>query len=139
MIIDNSTDDRIRGAALLNLAKYKTRLSDYKQRMADDADMVKQFEQGLGVEVTAYINRDPDPSEPSIEGLLEEVADKYADIVFAGERTMGEIAENELFALRNLAIGKTAPDIEGQDLDGVDFKLSDYRGKVVMLDFWGDW
>jgi peroxiredoxin len=32
-----------------------------------------------------------------------------------------------------------APDIESEDLDGVKFKLSDYRGKVVVLDFWGDW
>jgi peroxiredoxin len=38
-----------------------------------------------------------------------------------------------------LAVGKVAPDIEGEDLAGVPFKLSDYRGKVVMLDFWGDW
>ncbi len=37
------------------------------------------------------------------------------------------------------AVGKPAPDIVGKDLDGVEFKLSDYRGKVVMLDFWGDW
>ena len=36
-------------------------------------------------------------------------------------------------------IGNVAPDIEGQDLDGVAFKLSDYKGKVVFLDFWGDW
>jgi hypothetical protein len=35
--------------------------------------------------------------------------------------------------------GTVAPDIEGVDLDGVAFKLSDYRGKVVFLDFWGDW
>ena len=27
----------------------------------------------------------------------------------------------------------------GEDLNGVAFKLSDYRGKVVVLDFWGDW
>lgn len=32
-----------------------------------------------------------------------------------------------------------AIEVVGTDLDGVDFKLSDYRGKVVMLDFWGDW
>lgn len=36
-------------------------------------------------------------------------------------------------------IGCVAPDIVGVDLDGVEFKLSDYEGKVVFLDFWGDW
>ena len=27
----------------------------------------------------------------------------------------------------------------GEDVDGVAFKLSDYRGKVVVLDYWGFW
>ena len=36
-------------------------------------------------------------------------------------------------------IGKIAPDITGKDLDGVPFKLSDYRGKVVVVYFSGDW
>ena len=36
-------------------------------------------------------------------------------------------------------VGQLAPEIAGQDLDGTQFKLSDYRGKVVLLDFWGDW
>jgi hypothetical protein len=36
-------------------------------------------------------------------------------------------------------LGTEAPEIVGVDLDGVEFKLSDYRGKVVMLDFYGDW
>ena len=39
----------------------------------------------------------------------------------------------------DLAIGKLAPEISGVDVDGRKFKLSDYRGKVVVLDFWGDW
>lgn len=38
-----------------------------------------------------------------------------------------------------LEIGCVAPDIEASDLDNVVFKLSDYRGRVVVLDFWGDW
>jgi hypothetical protein len=37
-----------------------------------------------------------------------------------------------------VAIGKPAPEIEGKDVDATPFKLSDYRGKVVMLDFWGN-
>jgi hypothetical protein len=43
------------------------------------------------------------------------------------------------FQAERLQIGMVAPDIEANDLDGVSFKLSDYRGKVVVLDFWGDW
>ncbi len=39
----------------------------------------------------------------------------------------------------SLAVGSVAPDIVGHDLDGVEFRLSDYRGKVVVLEFSGDW
>ena len=59
--------------------------------------------------------------------------------VNAGRGTIGEIAERDLFELRFLSIGKVAPEIEGEDIDGVAFKLSDYRGKVVVIDFWGNW
>jgi len=37
------------------------------------------------------------------------------------------------------AVNRPAPEIRGKDLDGNPMKLSDFRGKVVMLDFWGDW
>jgi cytochrome oxidase Cu insertion factor (SCO1/SenC/PrrC family) len=36
-------------------------------------------------------------------------------------------------------VGQPAPEIEGMDSDHKPFKLSDYRGKVVLLDFWGHW
>lgn len=36
-------------------------------------------------------------------------------------------------------VNESAPDITGEDVDGKEFKLSDYRGKVVVLDFWGFW
>ncbi|MBI5462771.1 MAG: TlpA family protein disulfide reductase [Gammaproteobacteria bacterium] len=32
-----------------------------------------------------------------------------------------------------------APDFELKDLDGVPHKLTDYRGKVVVLNFWATW
>src|SRR5258705_202705 len=36
-------------------------------------------------------------------------------------------------------VGEVAPDIDGADVDGNRFKLSDYRGQVVALVFWGTW
>lgn len=35
--------------------------------------------------------------------------------------------------------GKPARDIRGVDADGQEFQLSDYRGQVVLLDFWANW
>jgi cytochrome oxidase Cu insertion factor (SCO1/SenC/PrrC family) len=34
------------------------------------------------------------------------------------------------------AVGKHAAKIEGEDSHGKTFQLADYRGKVVLLDFW---
>ena len=53
--------------------------------------------------------------------------------------TTGEYAEKALFAIRHLSVGKVAPQIDGEDIHGKSFKLSDYRGKVIMLSFWGHW
>ena len=44
----------------------------------------------------------------------------------------------ELHEIRYLSVGKEAQDIEGEDQDGQRFKLSDYRGKVVLLYFWSE-
>ena len=35
--------------------------------------------------------------------------------------------------------GRSAPDFALKTLDGADFRLSDYRGKVVVLSFWASW
>jgi cytochrome oxidase Cu insertion factor (SCO1/SenC/PrrC family) len=37
---------------------------------------------------------------------------------------------------RGPPVGQAAPDIVGTDQDGREFRLSDYKGKVVLLDFW---
>ena len=50
---------------------------------------------------------------------------------------IGELAAGLL--LGPSVLGKVAPDIVGEDIDGTPMKLSDYRGKVVVIDFWGDW
>ena len=37
------------------------------------------------------------------------------------------------------ALPVTAPDFTAKDVTGKDVKLSDYRGKVVLLNFWASW
>ena len=73
------------------------------------------------------------------EKLFEEAIDKYADVKTAFDGTVGRKAKNELFDLRYLSVGKAAPEVKGTDQDGKPFKLSDYKGKVVLLDFWSEY
>jgi hypothetical protein len=77
------------------------------------------------------------------EKYFKEVAERYADVPTPdGRSRLGKKADDELARLRNLPnlkVGKVSPEITGEDLDGKPFKLSDYRGKVVLLDFWGHW
>ncbi len=64
---------------------------------------------------------------------------QLAAIVGRKAPTLGELARARLDDLQNLAVGKAAPEIDGVDFDGKPLKLSDHKGKVVALVFWGTW
>ena len=74
-----------------------------------------------------------------VRKLMESVAKDYAEVKDGRGRPIGKRAEGWLFEKDHLQVGNTAPEVEATDLSGVAFKLSDYRGKVVLLDFWGNW
>lgn len=78
-------------------------------------------------------------SEKDVVAICGMIQKDFADIELYPGTKLGDLAKGELFEIQNLGIGKAAPEIEGVDAEGVKFKLSDYRGKVVMLDFWGFW
>ena len=66
------------------------------------------------------------------------VRKEFPDIQLYFYGTVGSKAKAELYDIRFLSVGKVAPNVEGIDQDGRTFKLSDYRGKVVLLDFWSE-
>lgn len=47
--------------------------------------------------------------------------------------------ERTAFVIENLRIGAIAPDITGKDVHGESLTLADYRGRVVLLVFSGQW
>ncbi|SRR6056297_708045 len=42
-------------------------------------------------------------------------------------------------ANQNIQVGEMAPDIAMEGPDGTEYRLSDLRGKIVLLDFWAAW
>jgi len=77
-------------------------------------------------------------TDQEIVALLKRVTDEFSDVKLEGH-VLSEMVKPLLFAKERLAVGKKAIDIEGPDGEGNEFKLSDYRGKIVLLTFWGDW
>jgi hypothetical protein len=57
---------------------------------------------------------------------------------FQGTHVVDRMNAKE-FKEKNLAVGMAVPDFTAKDIEGAEFKLSDYKGKVVLLDFWGFW
>lgn len=71
---------------------------------------------------------------------LDRVIREYADVEdLRGGKSLSERAKSQIYELKHLTVGGGAPEIEGKDLQGLPMKLSDNRGKVVLLVFWASW
>jgi hypothetical protein len=136
-IIEKSPHDVVKAKATYALASALKRIVDLNGRLASDEKMEETFAKQMGEKTMDYVTK-VGTDTTRIEELYQKIVDEYPDVEM-GRRTLGKIASGALFEMRNLAIGKIAPEIVGKDFDEVEFKLSDYRGKVVVIDFWGDW
>ncbi|WP_074315327.1 TlpA disulfide reductase family protein [Singulisphaera sp. GP187] len=73
------------------------------------------------------------------EVVFERTAREFGEVPHARNENLGQAAGAELNEIRNLCVGKPAPEIEGEDADGTRIRLSDFRGKVTVISFWADW
>jgi hypothetical protein len=80
-----------------------------------------------------------DALQAKARALFVRLHEDYGDRMSPWGRSYGDLAAGTLFELDHLQVGMAPPDFEAVDQDGAAFKLSDYKGKVVVLDFWGYW
>jgi len=143
-VVEKNRDRTARGIATLALAQFLKSRVDLIRMLKENGDRVRAAEQFLTTQgfdkdgLARLKSTDPANLVKEVESLFEKVEKEFADIN-DGRGTLGKLAANELNEIRNLGIGKPSPDITGEDIDGKPFKLSDYKGKVVVVDFWGDW
>jgi peroxiredoxin len=123
-VVARNSDHRARGQAALGLALQAKRACQYIE-----------YKRGV-------TDADPLLRAKAVQALRAVETD-FGDVACIGARkpktTLGDRASAELFELLQLIPGKTAPEIARADLDGAKFKLSDYRGSVVLLVFWASW
>ena len=127
----------VRAAASLSLGRFLNNRLQRVDLCREQQGLAEEFAGLFGKAYLAELKRqDRDKVLKEIEAVFEQAAQRYGDVKLPGGETVAGLAKAELLSIRNLSVGKEAPDIEGEDQDGRRFKLSDYRGKVVLLDFW---
>jgi thiol-disulfide isomerase/thioredoxin len=148
-IAANKNPDReVRGQATLALARRDKENS--RTLIFYSEDIPPNAKASFIEHRTAYLerakNKNPKTLAREAEELFHIVLDQYADCptlertnTSQFKATLGDVAKAELYDLEHLSVGMTAPEIEGTDLEGRQIKLSDYRGKVVVLSFWASW
>lgn len=137
-------------------AKINTSLQEGKRSEADQADNLKAFDAILAkhkgetndeVANIAYMKaalyqsvfQQPDKAAEMFKQLQLDfpgtASAKKADQAIAGIK-QGEEARKIQEAL---AIDSAFPDFDVKDLDGKPLKVANFKGKVVMIDFWATW
>ncbi|MFN0007960.1 MAG: peroxiredoxin family protein [Planctomycetota bacterium] len=141
-LAQESPHRNVRGGALLAQAeasREEARMVAAVRAEREEQDRA-QLVEFLGADEFARLGQlDAAETETRALELYERVVRDYADVPSSRAGTVGDAARATLHEMRNLVVGKVAPDITGEDIQGAVFKLSDYRGQVVMLDFWGHW
>ncbi len=122
-VLEKNPDRTVRGQAALGLARRALHLSE-----------------------VAMHQRQPDAQKLATDAIaaFDDVNRAYGDCPNLTKHgipaaTLAEVCQHELNELEHLSTGKPAPEITGTTVDGKTMTLSRYRGKVVVLDFWGDW
>ena len=127
----------VQGVACLSLAHFLGQRLQRLDLLEVQPESRREFAAQFGADyLDALRAADRGAARRGIEALLERAGKEFGAVALPDEGTVGERAAGGLFELRHLTVGATAPELEGEDQHGVRFKLSDYRGKVVLIDFW---
>jgi thiol-disulfide isomerase/thioredoxin len=118
-VADKSPQREIRGLAcyalLANLAHERDTLIDRRAKSKID-NQIAALSRRIDRQEFSDVSIDDQPLAEAAKSLMDQVGQK-------GKCTSGSMA----------------PEIVGRDLEGARLRLSDYRGKVVILEFWASW
>ncbi|MDQ8185656.1 TlpA disulfide reductase family protein [Pelagicoccus sp. SDUM812002] len=132
----------------------RTDIKDAKARNATDDEIVQLTQ----AEVDAYQAHLEELNDFVIAEAGDTMALYGSSLRLSGDYRLDELAEQvksfsarhgdigatrslqrRIKTARDVALGNTAPELEGNNLKGETVRLSDFRGRYILVDFWASW
>ena len=95
-------------------------------------DFIKTHPRSLMSGTFLYVLEDKIPLE-QLEELYSPMSNEIKQSGF------GSIVREKIVARKRVIIGNPAPDFVSTDTSGKSIRLSSFRGKYVLLEFWANW
>jgi peroxiredoxin/tetratricopeptide (TPR) repeat protein len=108
--------------------------AEIQYRLGQVYEKIQQWESASSAYTKSLAVQEDDKVRKAIEELGEKVTG--LKILVPSKKTTDI---DSLIAEAQLAVTKKAPDFTLRNMDNQNVSLSDYRGKVVLLDFWATW
>jgi peroxiredoxin len=135
------------------VGKIKTDMAAGKKTESDLADDLKQFDVLLAehkgektdavariLYMKAMLYRQVFNDEPKADELMKQLKTDFKGTEFvAGLETQEAAAAAAKKIQDALAVGTKFPDFNEKDVTGQPLSVANYKGKVVMIDFWATW
>ena len=138
-VVAANKNPAVLGKAHFRLGIYLMRQLEISREVQAKPEAREKYDLFYGKDLTTYLlamNHAQNRKEALQHFVV--IKQKYASVkTYQGQ--LGPLANIEEFKLAHLSVGGVVPEIIGQDVFGKPLKLSDFRGKIVLLDFWGDW
>ncbi|MDF1661078.1 MAG: TlpA disulfide reductase family protein [Planctomycetota bacterium] len=134
--VANAADPKSPGAAQLQLLKAQILMICKDKSTVTVLDAIlKDHQTGPWAERATMVKAQYLAQAGDTDGLkaLKEAAEKAK----MDKRVVGQI--QGMMASAALAVGKEFPDFKVKDTEGKELSLSEYKGKVVLVDFWATW
>ena len=137
--IEKSSVRETQATACWALALYKAQMLSWAQMLDGGPLLAEVVEKPM---LPHLKELDQEEAFLEAESLLKRVMSEYKDMKLSGYKDikLADLAKRDYLRMtrefKTLALGKAGPAIDGEDLFGNRMKLSDYRGKVVVLSFW---